>query len=68
MVEAAVGVMVLTLKFPPIVTTVPDSLSRESPIELALVNLAMRPTVPPGLLTPLAAVKQVDALAVVQTS
>jgi hypothetical protein len=62
------GVMVLTLKLPSMVTAVPDSLRSESARVLLPVNLAMRPAVPPVVLTPLAAVKQFEALAVVQTS
>ena len=51
-VIAAEGVIVLTVKIPPIVTVVPLSVMIESPIACAPVNLASLLVVPPVLVTP----------------
>lgn len=50
-VRAAVGVIVLTLRVPPILTVVPSSLMIELPMVPELVNLAMVLVVPPGVVT-----------------
>ncbi len=51
-VSAALGVMVLTLSVPPMVTVEPLSVMMESPIAWLPVNLAILFVVPPAVVTP----------------
>ena len=64
-VKVAVGVMVLTVSVPPIVTVLPLSEMIESPMAEPLVNLATLPAVPPAVVTPPPTPAQLPA--VVQT-
>ena len=66
MVEAMVGLIVATLRLPPIATVVPLSVIIESPTALLLVNLAIVLAVPPGVVTLPPTPTQLPA--VVQTS